>query len=163
MTVADVPIIFSPLTRPVRLGGRGRLVAAGVALACLAVLVVAADLAPDPAGVGTTPRLGMRPCGFLQQTGLPCAACGMTTSFDHFVRFQWLRSVYVQPMGFLLAAGTCVTFWAALYIAWTGRPAHRLLRRLPATRLVVLFAAFGILAWGWKIALTLAGMSGTGG
>ena len=158
---ADVPTIFAPIPTPLRLDTRGRLLAAGIALACLTVFAVAADLAPDPAGVGTVARLGMMPCGFLQRTGLPCAACGMTTSFDHFVRFEWLQSLWAQPMGFVLAALTGVTFWAAAYIAATGRPAHRLLRRLPGARLLVLLVALGIMAWGWKIALTLTGHAGT--
>ena len=103
----------------------------------------------------------MAPCGFLQRTGLPCAACGMTTSFDHFVRFEWLKSLWAQPMGFVLAVATAMTFWAAAYIAVTGRPAHRLLRRLPGVRWVVFLAGFGIIAWGWKIAVTLTGHAGT--
>ncbi len=155
------PVIFAPISEPVRLGARGRLVAALVATACLAVLLAAAYLEPDAAGVGTTTRLGLRPCGFLENTGLPCAACGMTTSFNHFVRAEWLQSLWVQPMGFLLSVGTCLTFWAAAYIAVTGRPVHRLLKRLPGVKLLVLAVAFGIAAWAWKIGLTLAGIAGT--
>jgi len=155
------PVIFAPISEPVRLGAHGRLVAALVATACLAVLLAAAYLEPDAAGVGTTTRLGLRPCGFLENTGLPCAACGMTTSFNHFVRAEWLQSLWVQPMGFLLSVGTCLTFWAAAYIAVTGRPVHRLLKRLPGVKLLVLAVAFGIAAWAWKIGLTLAGIAGT--
>ena len=155
------PVIFAPLAEPVRLSSRGRLLAALIAAGCLLVLLIAAYLEPDPAGVGTTTRLGIRPCGFLQQTGLPCAACGMTTSFNHFVRADWIRSIWVQPMGFALAVATGLTFWSASYIAVTGRPAHLLLRRLPGVKLLVAAVAFGIAAWGWKIALTLAGMAGT--
>lgn len=156
-----VPVIFAPLTEPVRLSIRGRAAAALVSAGCLLVLLIAAYLEPDPAGVGTTTRLGIRPCGFLQQTGLPCAACGMTTSFNHFVRGQWIRSIWVQPMGFVLAVATVATFWGATYIAATGRPAHRLLRRLPGAKLLVAAAAMGIVAWGWKIALTLGGVAHT--
>lgn len=85
----------------------------------------------------------------------------MTTSFNHFVRAQWLKSFWVQPMGFALAVATCATFWAAAYIAATGRPAHRLLKRLPGVKLLVLAVGFGIAAWAWKIGLTLAGTAGT--
>ena len=157
----QVPTIFAPITQPVRLSRIGRWVAAGVAGACLVVLIVAAYLQPDPAGVGTEARLGMQECSFLMRTGLPCAACGMTTSFDHFVRGQWLRSAWVQPMGFVLAGATCLAFWISVYIAWTARPAHRLFKRLPTVKLVVAIVGFGIAAWGWKIALTLGGIAGT--
>jgi len=155
------PVIFAPLSGPMRLSISGRLWAALTAAGCLAVLAAAAYLEPDPAGVGTTARLGLAPCGFLKSTGLPCAACGMTTSFNHAVRFEWLKSVWAQPMGFLLAMATCATFWSALYIALTGRPAHRLLRRLPGVKLLIAAVAFGIAAWGFKIALTLGGIADT--
>jgi hypothetical protein len=85
----------------------------------------------------------------------------MTTSFNHFVRGQWAKSAWSQPMGFALAAATCATFWASLYIAATGRPAHRLLRRLPGVKVLLLAVGLGIAAWGFKIALTLAGISHT--
>ena len=154
-------MIFAPLAEPVRLSKRGRLGAALVAAGCLVILLIAAYMEPDPAGVGTTTRLGIRPCGFLQQTGLPCAACGMTTSFNHFVRGEWIKSIWVQPMGFGLAIATAATFWGASYIAATGRPAHRLLRRLPGVKLLVAAVAVGIAAWGWKIALTLGNAAHT--
>jgi hypothetical protein len=64
-------------------------------------------------------------------------------------------------MGFAVALGTCATFWSALYIAGTGRPAHRLLRRLPGVKLLIAAVGFGIAAWGFKIALTLAGIADT--
>jgi hypothetical protein len=155
------PVIFAPLTQRLRLRSRDRLWAGLISAGCLAVLLAAAYLEPDPAGVGTTSRLGLGECGFLQNTGLPCAACGMTTSFNHFVRLEWMKSVWTQPMGFALAVATCATFWASLYIAATGRPAHRLLRRLPGVKLLVGAVALGILAWGFKMALTLGGIAHT--
>ena len=158
----SVPVIFGPLEQPVRLATRGRLFAALIAVACLAVLGVAAFLEPDPAGVGTNTRLGIRPCGLYQSTGLPCAACGMTTSFNHFARGQIISAAWVQPMGLVLALATCATFWASAYIAATGRPAHRLFKRLPAVRLILLTVGFGIAAWAWKIGLTLLHVDGIG-
>lgn len=146
--------IFLPIQTPQRLGWQGRSAAGLIAGACLAVFIVAAYLTPDPAGVGTTTRLGLRPCGFLQVTGLPCAACGLTTSFNHFVRGEWISSVRVQPLGFVLSMATGMTFWAAVYIAATGRPAHRLLQRLPGVKILLWAVGFGIAAWGWKILLT---------
>ena len=135
--------------------------AAAIAGACLAILLTAAYLEPDPAGVGTQRRLGMEPCGFLARTGLPCAACGMTTSFNHFVRLAWHKSMWAQPLGFILAVATSVTFWTSAYVAITARPAHRLLKSLANAKLAVLAVAVGIGAWAWKIGLTLAGIAGT--
>lgn len=160
MTTQAMPI-FTPIQSPRRLGWRGRGVAALVAGACLAVLMAAAYLTPDPAGVGTTTRIGLRPCGFLQTTGLPCAACGMTTSFNHFVRGDLVASFWVQPMGFVLAIATGFCFWGGAYVAATGRPAHRLLQRLPGVKIVIGAVGFGIAAWGWKILLTFLDVSGS--
>lgn len=153
--------IFTPIQVPQRLGWRGRAVAALVSGVCLALFVAAAYLTPDPTGVGTTTRLGLRPCGFLMTTGLPCAACGMTTSYNHFVRGDLLASFWVQPMGFVLAIATGLCFWGAAYIAATGRPAHRLLQRLPGVKITIGAVGFGIAAWAWKILLTFLDAAGT--
>ena len=156
--------ILEPPRGVVRVPGRGRLVAAGIAGACLLVLLVAASLAPDPAGVGTQGRLGMETCGFLRATGLPCAGCGMTTSFNHAVRWRFDKALWAQPMGLALAAGTVLAFWGSAYVAATGRPVHRLLSRGLAgqgVKVAVGTVAAFLVAWAFKITLTLAGAAGT--
>jgi hypothetical protein len=130
-----------------------RALALAIAAGCLAVLAVAATLTPSPAGVGTHRGAGMAACGFLNRTGIPCASCGMTTSFAWFVRGNLPASLYVQPMGTILAFGTAIAFW-------TGRPILRLFRPLPAARIVIGLVAFGIAAWGWKIFIHLRGIDG---
>ena len=105
----------------------GRWLALGVSLACLAVLITAMYLTPSPAGVGSHTQLGLAKCQFLHTTGIPAPTCGMTTSFSWFVRGNLLASVYVQPMGAVLAAITLVCVVGGLYVAVTGRPVYRLL------------------------------------
>ena len=100
-------------------------------VACLAALVVAARLKPDAGGMGTHTQLGLAPCQWLARTGIPCPSCGMTTSFAWFVRGNLAASVYVQPMGSVLAALAATCVWVGLYVAVTGRPVYRLLRLLP--------------------------------
>ena len=51
----------------------------------------------------------------------------MTTSFAWFVRGNLLASLWVQPMGLALAVIVAMTFWLALYMAVSGKPAWRLL------------------------------------
>ena len=152
-----LPIIYTTRrAAPARLGFGGRLVALSAALGCLAVLVTAALVTPNPTGVGThASALHLQPCQFLQNTGLPCPGCGMTTSFAWFARGKLLASVYVQPMGATLAllSGACV--WVGFYIAFTGRPVYRLLLLLPPRYYVLPLLALGLLAWGWKIMLRL--------
>jgi hypothetical protein len=156
----SAPIIYTRQTETVQLNILGRAAALLIGLSCLAVLIIALSLRPSPTGVGTHTRLGFQHCAFLDRTGLPCPSCGMTTSFAWFARGNLLASVYVQPMGFVLAVLTTATAWTGFYVALTGKPAHRLLRLLPAQ--YYLFALFGvaIAAWGWKMFLQLKGMDG---
>src|SRR5687768_14107082 len=101
---AAVPAIYARIPAPARLGWMGRSCSAGIALACLAVLLIATSIRPNPRGVGTHQQLGLQACQFEERTGLPCPTCGMTTSFALVVRGQVWRSFYVQPMGMVLAA-----------------------------------------------------------
>jgi hypothetical protein len=132
----------------------------GIGLGCLAVLGVAASIKPSPTGVGTHTQLGLQACQFLHTTGLPAPSCGMTTSFAWFVRGNLLASLYVQPMGMVLAALTVMTFWLGLYIAATGKPAYRLVTMIPYRYTLMPMLAWAIIAWGWKIFIHLHGIDG---
>ena len=84
----------------------------------------------------------------------------MTTSFAHFARGNWLASLYVQPMGFVLAMASGGLFWSGLYMFLTGGPLHRLLQQVPAVPLILGVMGFAIASWGWKIFIHLRGMDG---
>ena len=152
-----LPIIYTPRrTNPATLGTGGRILALSAALACLAVLIVAALATPNPTGVGThASSLHLQPCAFLASTGLPCPGCGMTTSFGWFARGNLAASAFVQPMGMALAVLASATVWVGSYIAFTGRPVYRLFRIVPARYYLVPLFTLGLLAWGWKILLRL--------
>jgi len=156
----STPSIYSPRYPVTALDAGPRAGAAVVALACAVVLIIATMLPPSPAGVGTHTGLGFQRCEFLDRTGLPCPSCGMTTSFSLFVRGRMLGSFYVQPMGFVLAVATAASFWIALYIAVTGRPALRLMRLVPGRYYLIPLMFFGVAAWGWKIFIHLKGIDG---
>jgi len=87
----------------------------------------------------------------------------MTTSFAWFVRGNFLASFYVQPMGFVLAVMAAMTFWAALYVAITGKPAYLLLSFVPRRYTLLPLLLFGAAAWGWKIFIHLHGIDGWNG
>jgi hypothetical protein len=155
-----VPPILSVPNKPRRLSVGGRLLAAGVAVCCLAVLITACTITPAGEGFGTHTQLGLAPCGMLASTGIPCMTCGYTTSFSHFVRGNLLSSLFVQPGATVLATLTAAAVWIGGYVAATGRPAHRLLRRLPFGWTVATLSAVFLGAWAWKIFLTLSEFDG---
>jgi hypothetical protein len=155
-----LPSIYVLRGPSARLAIGERLLAMAISLGALAVLITAAWLHPNAAGLGTHRGLGMAECGFLRATGLPCFACGMTTSFAWFVRGNFIASMYIQPMGALLAALSAMAVWAGAWIGLTGCPAHRLISSLPTQRLLVGLLGFGLAAWGWKIFIHLHGIDG---
>ncbi len=143
----------------------GRLLSLGIAGGCLTLLLLAALLTPNPAGTGTHTGLTilrLRPCNFLYTTGIPCPSCGMTTSFAHFVRGRFLASLYLQPMGFVLAGLCAVFFWVAAYEVVTGRPAHRIFRQIPYNYWLIPLLGFAVAAWAWKIFIHARGLDGWG-
>ena len=84
----------------------------------------------------------------------------MTTSWAWFVRGNLTASLYVQPMGTVLALIAVWCVWAGLYVAATGKPVYRLLRVVPGQFYCVPLVALAIMAWGWKIYIHLAGRDG---
>jgi hypothetical protein len=158
----SVPSVYVRPASREELSWKGRVIALAVAMACLGVLVVAARLNPSRTGVGSHRQLGLQECQFESRTGLPCPTCGMTTSFAHFVRGQIVASLWVQPMATVLALMTTIAFWGGIYIAFTGRPAHRLLNLVPGKYYLWPLLVFGVLAWAWKIWIHVSGRDGWG-
>lgn len=159
------PVIYAPRFTESRLTLPGRFLSLGIATGCLTLLSLAAFLTPNPSGVGTHTGLTffrLKACNFLYTTGLPCPSCGMTTSFAHFVRGHLLASLYLQPMGFVLAALCAVFFWVGAYEAITARPAHRIFRQIPYNYWLIPLLGFAIAAWAWKIFIHLRGFDGWG-
>lgn len=114
------PTTWSPPRTASRAAGV-RLWAGVVLLGCAGLWGLAAYLQPDPRGYGTHSQLGTGPCGMLIMTGYPCPTCGMTTAFAHTVRGQWLRALWVQPGGFILALATGATGLVAAWMVIAGR------------------------------------------
>ncbi|MEM6689886.1 MAG: DUF2752 domain-containing protein [Planctomycetota bacterium] len=70
----------------------------------LLLLVVARFLSPSPRGLGTHQQLGLPPCSLRVMLGIECPACGMTTSWSHFTRGQWIDALHANYAGVMLAA-----------------------------------------------------------
>jgi hypothetical protein len=136
-----------------------RLLALAVAATAAAPLVVAATLVPAAAGMGTHRQLGLPSCTWPAFFGIPCITCGMTTSFAHAVRGEWLRAFVTQPAGFLLALLCAIAVVTAGWSALAGQPVHRLLRPLARGRTAIVATVLLVAAWGWKIAAVRGGAS----
>lgn len=132
-----------------------RVVALAVALACAAVLLIAASLSPAEAGHGTHTQLGLAECGFLTATGLPCATCGMTTSFALAAHGRLLDALAAQPAGAMFAVLTAMALLVCGYAAATGASLAPLGRTLARPRVFLVLAAVFILGWGYTLTLAL--------
>ncbi len=151
-----VPLIYTKDELPPLPGFWVRASAAAIATGALAILLFGAYLAPPTQGYSTHTQLGLAPCQFEIRTNLPCPSCGFTTSVTHFVHGNWLASLYLQPMGFVIAIGCCTTVWIGYYIALTGRPVYRLLNFIPGRYWVMVLLSIALGGWGWKIFIHLA-------
>jgi hypothetical protein len=140
-------------------GFTNRLIAAAVLVPCATLLLVAARLEPDPAGLGTHTQLRLPPCGFDAATGLPCMSCGMTTSFAHAANGDLISAFLVQPMGTLLAVITTLLVWISGYAMIFGLSLAPVGRWLSQTRVVVALMIFAVLAWGWTLSSAVLGVS----
>ncbi len=132
-------------------GGDSRLAALAVFAASAAVLVVAFVLTPSPNGVGTHEAMGLPACGLLRTSGIPCATCGMTTSFSYAAHGDLLTSFINQPAGAVLALLTAMAAVLSGYALMTGMSLAPIGAALWRPRVVVIAGALLLIAWGYKI------------
>jgi len=144
------PIVYrvSPL-RPLR----ARLIAGAILCGCAAILVTAARLAPDPAGMGTHRQLGMAPCSLVVFTGYPCPTCGMTTAFAHTVRGELLSAFNAHPAGLVFALAVIATMSVSLSVLLTGRVWAVNWYRVAPTRVALAVVLVLLGGWGYKLAV----------
>lgn len=140
-----------------RASAKARLVAAVVAIACAVLLGTAATLQADDRGHGTHTQLGLPPCGFANATGMPCATCGMTTSFALAADGKLISAFQAQPFGALLAVAAAVTLLLTAYAAVSGLNLVPLLGLVFNTPVLVTLGALLIAGWGYKLVLGLGG------
>lgn len=124
-----------------------RLFWGALAAVAAALLVVARLLPPDPRGIGTHLALGLPPCGFLLWLGVPCPACGLTTSFAHLARFELLAALRAHPVGLPLYLLTLFTLPAALRFALRAEPLRAPWGGLSAERWAVALLVALLVTW----------------
>lgn len=101
------------------IGMRGRFLLAVWSLFLVGGFVLALKLEPDTRGFGTHQQLGLPPCTVRVCFGIPCPSCGMTTSFSHFIRGQFVEAFHANAAGLFLAM-VC-----ALQIPWCWNSIRR--------------------------------------
>lgn len=94
-------------------------------------------------------------CALRRTTGIPCLSCGMTRSFDWFLRGRFLDSLLVNPIGFGLALLSVIG--AAYLLLRPLRPPRLRVELSERAGLWVRVAAIALLAgnWGYVVARAL--------
>ncbi|MFO0845235.1 MAG: DUF2752 domain-containing protein [Gemmataceae bacterium] len=127
---------------------------AGVVLALTAVFAVAAWLNPYEADgtarrIATHQQLGLPPCTFAVVTGVPCPACGMTTSFALLAHGDVANSLRANWVGTLLAAFCALVLpWAAGGVV-RGRPLF--IRSMEKAILAVIITLLTLIMLRWVV------------
>ena len=119
----------------------------------ITVLTIAVRLNPDPRGVGTHEQLGLPPCAFLIEHGIPCVSCGMTTAFTAMAHLRPGLAWQANPFGILLFLATLVTPFHCARCFWRRRGPLAFLSH-PRAQLVLPLLGVGLLLnWGLMILL----------
>lgn len=120
------------------------------------VLAAAWVLQPSSAGYGTHEQLFVIPCAFRWLTGLPCPACGLTTSFALMARGDVLMALGAHVLGPALYAGTWLLAANAVVAMVRGTaPLPRWLRGAGGARWMLIVFGTG---WAANLALHLLGI-----
>ena len=120
-------------------------------LGAASVLGLSCYLTPNPSGHGTHVQLGLPPCGFLWLTGLPCPACGLTTSFAWVAHGDLHASLRAHPLGlplFLIVALAIPVCVVGAFRAW---PLSEILRRVHADRVAYTLCGAAIVVWWTRL------------
>jgi Protein of unknown function (DUF2752) len=95
--------------------------------------------------------LGLPPCTFYEQTGLPCPSCGMTTSFALLVRGDVWHSVQANSAGTMLATVCLLAIPWSLASLWKQR---LLYVRSFETMFTIFIASFmGVMLLRWAVVI----------
>ena len=157
MAMLDVPYGSAmPIERTKSPGApKSRSAAAVVLAASASVLALALWLEPSAEGVGTHTQLGLPSCGFHASTGLPCASCGMTTSFSYAAHGRLLSAFLTQPAGAFLAVLTAAAAVVSAYALTTGMRLRPVVSWMSSPITVAAGAGIVVAAWGYKMTLAL--------
>ncbi len=136
-----------------------RFAAAVVFIVSMAVLGVAFGLTPNEKGVGTHQAMGLPACGLLENAGVPCMTCGMTTSFSYAAHGDLIASFITQPAGAVFALLTAMAAVVSGYALVTGMSLLPIGVLIWRPRMIVIGMAVVLVAWVYKI-VVITGLFG---
>jgi len=134
-----------------------RLLSLLLLLSCGSVLGTAVWLNADATGMGTHQQLGLPACGFYSATQLPCATCGMTTSFTHAAHGNLIQSFITQPAGMLLCLSLAIMVILSGYTLIMGISLQPMLQMFCQPRSFLFLGLLIGLAWVYKISMVYWG------
>jgi hypothetical protein len=123
---------------------------------CLTVLVLACVVRPDSRGFETHTQLALPPCSFVQQTGMPCPTCGLTTAYANMVRGRVGAAVAANAAGVVFFVLTLAGAAVGAYQAVSGRD---VLGKL-TPRLWWVWGTAAVLLAGWALKLGIGVATG---
>jgi len=158
-SLADTPPATPPTHARARLHG-------AILFACCAALLSFGGFLDSPveaqakrAANDQRPRslssFGYPGCGFKGVTGLPCASCGMTTSYTYLADGRLTDALLAQPAGALLGVGTAMLALIGAWAAVTAMPLGPVYRTIFRARHVVIAVGLILAAWVFNIVRTL--------
>jgi hypothetical protein len=103
------------------------------------------------ATMATHQQLGLPPCNFVSATGLPCPACGLTTSFALTVRADPVNAAKANWVGVLLACFCLLLIPWGLASAIAGRALF--VPSLEKAAVAVVVTLYGLLLLRWAYVL----------
>lgn len=100
---------------------------------------------------------GFTVCFIKNTTGIPCPACGSTTSLVQIIKGNWWIALYTNPLGYIIATGLVAgPLWLVADLLTGKSTMHhalyrfdRAFRRRPLLLLVVLLPL--LFNWIWNI------------
>jgi hypothetical protein len=133
----------------------GRLLAPAVLAVCAGIIGLAALLDPSPNGYGTHTSLGLPSCAFKIATGLPCPACGLTTSVALMARLDVAKAFMAHPFGVVVFALAIYCGALSLGAIFSGEKFLRAMKMLVSPIALFAFGAAFLLSWGFTLTLSL--------
>jgi hypothetical protein len=136
------------------LGKKERISLAVLTAGLVAVLSIAAWLAPDPSGLGTHQQLGLPACTSVAILGIRCPACGMTTSWALMIEGRVPEAIRANLGGSMLFLVAALSVPWLVGVIWTASSRLRDQWGLFAMSGSLVSMAIALGLWAWNLVTT---------